>query len=449
MAQCNISRMGSSEEPFKVGDVLISARTDLDDKWLLCNGESVNSNDYSLIKNLLPISTNTNNTSQNITYANSTSAIVNSYFDEDTSTLYYLTYKRDGNNGAISKLSYPFTNSPTTLVVGSSFSIIDVIKYKNTWYSTRRYYSYPKDEAYSSIYYTDSIDNIFNTNTSFYVNSKYSNSGNSGMPVNSTFLITKNKIFTLGYYYLTGSDFRDAHMGINSIDLDNKTGTCIYQVNANDGGNKSYSQNFYNALANASIATLNNKFYIGFSDYSFSNYSDPNSYPLPMTQILLNSDLSVDSSYTSESNFLKFEQLDDNNIFKIYKDKIKILKASGEETKIFNIDNYYDKSISGNSFTIHNFKCCDTFSIVVAQKVTKNVGTYSQIYIANNTNLSKWSLYYTLPTTNFIIEIKYDKVNKLLLFLSYTGIIYSTTLDKLSLPTITPDNAYAYIKVKN
>ena len=40
-------------EQFKVGDTLTTVRTDLGDKWLLCNGEFISTNDYPLLANIL------------------------------------------------------------------------------------------------------------------------------------------------------------------------------------------------------------------------------------------------------------------------------------------------------------------------------------------------------------------------------------------------------------
>lgn len=44
----------SPDPPYKVGDTLTTARTDLGDKWLLCNGESIDSEDYPALSSVLP-----------------------------------------------------------------------------------------------------------------------------------------------------------------------------------------------------------------------------------------------------------------------------------------------------------------------------------------------------------------------------------------------------------
>lgn len=50
----------SSGGAFNVGDILVTSRTDLDDKWLLCNGETVSGTDYPDLSNVLtPITTGT------------------------------------------------------------------------------------------------------------------------------------------------------------------------------------------------------------------------------------------------------------------------------------------------------------------------------------------------------------------------------------------------------
>lgn len=43
-----------SELSYKVGDTLTTARTELDDKWLLCNGEDVSVHDYSELSEMFP-----------------------------------------------------------------------------------------------------------------------------------------------------------------------------------------------------------------------------------------------------------------------------------------------------------------------------------------------------------------------------------------------------------
>lgn len=44
-----------NEDPYKVGDILTTARTDLGDKWLLCNGEAISRTKYPKLSELYPI----------------------------------------------------------------------------------------------------------------------------------------------------------------------------------------------------------------------------------------------------------------------------------------------------------------------------------------------------------------------------------------------------------
>ena len=43
----------SGADPYKVGDILYTARTDLGDKWLLCNGELIDKNSYEELYNVV------------------------------------------------------------------------------------------------------------------------------------------------------------------------------------------------------------------------------------------------------------------------------------------------------------------------------------------------------------------------------------------------------------
>lgn len=63
---------------FNVGDILVTSRTDMDDTWLLCNGENVNESDYPDLGNVLSViftgtwfSGRTFPTSSNYTYSHS------------------------------------------------------------------------------------------------------------------------------------------------------------------------------------------------------------------------------------------------------------------------------------------------------------------------------------------------------------------------------------------
>lgn len=50
-----IGTSGSSSDNAEIGDIKITARTDLGDKWLLCNGAEVSAQDYSELAELLPL----------------------------------------------------------------------------------------------------------------------------------------------------------------------------------------------------------------------------------------------------------------------------------------------------------------------------------------------------------------------------------------------------------
>lgn len=50
----NSSQGGNGDSAFKVGDILSTARNDLDDKWLLCNGDLVDAGVYSELASVCP-----------------------------------------------------------------------------------------------------------------------------------------------------------------------------------------------------------------------------------------------------------------------------------------------------------------------------------------------------------------------------------------------------------
>lgn len=52
------SPQGGSAESFKVGDILTTVRADLDESWLLCNGATVNADEYSQLASVLPVNPN-------------------------------------------------------------------------------------------------------------------------------------------------------------------------------------------------------------------------------------------------------------------------------------------------------------------------------------------------------------------------------------------------------
>lgn len=141
---------------YQVGDVLITARTDLGDKWLLCNGALVSATEYTDLVPLLPNSigspvVSTSSTTADVTFAN---------IGKKGEIILGTDYKNAGS------IQYPFNTNPTFTSVSGfrarpSYSASD-----NNYYSGS-FSSFDGTTASYPYLYGSSLNSLVNSANSY------------------------------------------------------------------------------------------------------------------------------------------------------------------------------------------------------------------------------------------------------------------------------------------
>lgn len=138
----------SNEEvdPFKVGDILSTIRTDLGEKWLLCNGQEVDRISYTALSNLLPVtidaltwkSSSITNAWRAYNYVYTPFRYLNGkycYLYRNTSDQYFIAHS-DNPNGPWTRTSLPAYSG------GSGAAIYMNLRYLNGYYIVTGYIGY-------------------------------------------------------------------------------------------------------------------------------------------------------------------------------------------------------------------------------------------------------------------------------------------------------------------
>lgn len=123
------SQDNTKKENFEVGDIRTTVRADLDDTWRLCNGDTVDVNEYSQLASICPpspgVEYSKNDVAEgddaNVTdmiYANGYYIMVGSDGDTGNSFLAYAT----SPNGPWTK-KYPFSNTPISIAYGNGYYV--------------------------------------------------------------------------------------------------------------------------------------------------------------------------------------------------------------------------------------------------------------------------------------------------------------------------------------
>lgn len=376
---------------YKVGDILITARTNLGDKWLLCNGASVSATEYADLATLLPNSVgspiaSTSSTTSDVTFAN---------IGKEGEIILGTDYKNAGS------IQYPFNVSPTFTSVSGfrarpSYGATDGNYYSGNAPSldgTTASYSYLYGSSLDSL--SNSVNTYagypcatFNIDGDIYIIYQWRKSG--GKPV--IYKVNTDKTLTLVGTFAKTAEWSSTNMyWLKMVKFNNALTICFPLYEYSIGA-------YFSQQSGASFNAIN-----------CVNYVD--AFVVNGT-IALSSQRS--SMTTGASNLMWSTNL-------------------STWTSIVSVPAATKMTLGA----IPNGFLCTAYD-----------GTNTSVYQANMTDISTWNKVITI--SDKIVETIVEESTNRVYFVGVRGKIYTSSITgNIILPTYSPaDGLYAYIKAK-
>ena len=399
----------------RVGDILLSAKQNLGNKWLLCNGATISEQEYPELVNALSIKPSLANTNQPFT--GSFYAIMNEAGDIAT---------------ALNKTS----NIASTIVSLSkqpySSAVESIIETKNSFaYNEEDKCYYITDKTKNIVYKLTDDDFTSATPTSIAVTSP------DNIDDYSVYCFNGNVFF---FNFTTSEDTHRGNIIIKYLDKSNNTIKSFANLSIIEAASSLYcnfgayilmTEEGYILTSNSTKLSAPGTNYIGKCIGLQADSIDVSAAPVTLTQLYYHNIAS--SSETLPSNWMKHGEsywcISDNHVVKLNKGKV--------TQQIFPIDDAATKKI------VALFHMGETAALAITTRESASTDIYT---ISDDfTNMT-----YEATLSFGFNRVLQNKDTSKVVFTDGSGHLYTVTFGSNVLPTVSGFNgAYAYIKAKS